>query len=266
MDSDSMAPEANQLERYLDGLMAEREAKQFLRTSDSELVERSLAMQFKIDNSLRRLYHFDPISVGAALKAGLKPADVSPQIELASAQHRPVNPPHGEFANSTTRRNWLQLAIPALVAGIAGLVIWSWPREKESEVMFLPTSLAVIFADTVERGFRPYYNCEDEQRFADTFEFRLGTPLALSPLPNGSKMLGLSYSGGISRKTTAMLCEVDNQEVMVFVDVDRGGNLGPVLDNDSAVNIFVEKKNGLVFCEVTPLQEPRIIPYFEFVE
>ena len=84
-------------------------------------------------------------------------------------------------------------------------------------------------------------------------------------MPQGTRMLGLSYPGGISRNTTAMLGEVDGKQVMVFVDdADNRDQVIASVDQDSNLNVFPVEKNGLVFCEVTPLSDPKMIQYFKF--
>ena len=74
-------------------------------------------------------------------------------------------------------------------------------------------------------------------------------------------MLGLSYAGGLSRDTTAMLCRVDGQPVMVFVD--RLANDLPLAwaNDKSGVHVHRVVRDGLVFYEVTPYESDRVIDY-----
>ncbi len=76
-------------------------------------------------------------------------------------------------------------------------------------------------------------------------------------------MLGLSYPGGLSRNTTAMLCEVDEQPVMVFVD--RLGKDEEVADRQAVPsiewNVFRSVRDGLVFYEVLPFEVLRVAKY-----
>ncbi|TWT78555.1 hypothetical protein Pla123a_13480 [Posidoniimonas polymericola] len=123
---------------------------------------------------------------------------------------------------------------------------------------FEPTELAALYRDAVDNGFEPYYECEDDDRFAAVFEKRQDAPLVLKEMPPGSRMLGLSYPGGFSRDTTAMLCEVDGQPVMVFVDrqdADRPELAD--LPAGSGLRVFRSELPGVVLYEVTPLDEPR---------
>ena len=75
-------------------------------------------------------------------------------------------------------------------------------------------------------------------------------------------MLGLSYSGGLSRHTTAMLCVVDEQPVMVFVDrveADRNQLYDDTLE--PPITVVRREYRGLVLYEVTPYRQARILDY-----
>ena len=109
------------------------------------------------------------------------------------------------------------------VLGIAGVVAWiivafQFSGQDRTEPLFVSRPLVSIYQEAVAQGFEPYYECREPDRFAYTFEQRQGIPIDLAPMPVGSGMLGLSYSGGLSRETTVMLCTIEEQPVMVFVD------------------------------------------------
>jgi len=251
------------LERFIDGLMSEAEAEAFLAsTEDRDQALRQREIQNEIDNSLRRSFKFDAVS-----------ADVVTEQILSGF---PSKSPKGIHSNSlssnlaSVQKNPLfKLAIAAsllLAIGLCGF--WIYGGSGSVEPHFQPRSLAMVYQETNDRGFRPYYNCEDEKRFADTFESRHGHRLALSSeMPDGTGMLGISYPGGISRNTTAMLGEVDGNPVMVFVDdATNRGNVIQAVEPGSNLNVFVVEKNGLIFCEVTPLDSAKLILHFEFPE
>jgi hypothetical protein len=71
-------------------------------------------------------------------------------------------------------------------------------------------------------------------------------------------MLGLSYPGGLSRDTTAMLCKVDGKPVMVFVDRPSKDQPLAVEHADAKTHVFRQERDGLVFYEVTPLDGPKV--------
>ena len=72
-------------------------------------------------------------------------------------------------------------------------------------------------------------------------------------------MLGISYPGGISRETTAMLCEIDNRPVMVFVDRVESDQTSAGLHDGGPpeVHVFCTVRQGLVFYEVSPFERAR---------
>ena len=134
------------------------------------------------------------------------------------------------------------------------------------EVQFNRVSLAKLYVDSVDRGFKPYYDCSDPDRFASEFQRRQGIELQLQALPQENKMLGVSYLGGISRSTTAVLFKSKGQPVVVFVDKEDL-ELDDLLDDKSpTISIHKSKKFGLVFYEVSKLEKPVITDYFQLFE
>ena len=79
-------------------------------------------------------------------------------------------------------------------------------------------------------------------------------------------MLGLSYMGGISRESTAMLCQVQQQPVLVFVDKISNDRGDLNVSTDPQLSIFREEKFGLVFYEVSPLAQASMMQYFELAD
>lgn len=77
-------------------------------------------------------------------------------------------------------------------------------------------------------------------------------------------MLGLSYPGGLSRDTTAMLCMVDESPVMVFVDrAAADSELAAQVASDSEINVFRSERDGLVMYEVSELETPRAMEFLD---
>lgn len=253
--------EANdsQLDRYLDGLMSDQESAAFLETVDADVLEKAENAQRMIDDSLMRF-----VSSGR-----LDESDIASRFIQARTDEPTVEPTlesGKRAASGFLNQSWVQAAVAAAVLLAAGLGIWFSSGSGVIEPVSGVRSLAAIYSEKVDSGFVPYYFCDDDVRFASTFESRLGQALVLAKLPANAEMLGISYLGGISRNTTAMLCKVDGQEVVVFVD--RAGEPGVSVATaeleDDGLNVFVEEKNGLVFCEVTPLESKQMIKHFLF--
>jgi hypothetical protein len=121
--------------------------------------------------------------------------------------------------------------------------------------------VAEVYRETVANGFDPYYECRDDERFAATFEQRQGIVLHLAAMPAGKGMLGLSYPGGLSRDTTAMLCRVDDQPVMVFVDRVENDQEDAGENSDASLRVQREVRDGLVFYEVAPQGTASVLEY-----
>jgi hypothetical protein len=158
------------------------------------------------------------------------------------------------------RHRSLRLALLALAAVIAWIVVGWQLVNRDEQPAFKPRSLAAIYQATVAKGFEPYYECREPDRFAETFARRQGVRLQLNDMPADRYMLGLSYPGGLSRMTTAMLCRVDEQPVMVFVDkqeVDRAQGE----DLEAGLSLLRQQRDGLVFYEITPVPEKSMIEY-----
>ena len=253
------------LERFVDGRMNDEEAREFMtKFANPEELLQQQKLQKGIDASLKRLFKSGGLDAETITNQYLdthgsdanKLDEDSPVPNLRDNRQSERSQPYTPY----------KLAIAALLLISLGLAIWNFRGARSPIVAkFEERPLAELYLETNQRGFRPYYNCEDDKRFADTFEVRQGQPLALGELPVGTRMLGLSYLGGMSRNTTAMLGEVDSARVIVFVDtVENRDRLMTAASPESELQIFIEEKNGLIFCEVTPLEAPMFIKHFEF--
>ena len=92
----------------------------------------------------------------------------------------------------------------------------------------------------------------------NTFAKRQRVPLGLSKLPADRRMVGLSYVGGFTRDTTAILGYAHNKPVIVFVDrrdVDNPSITVP--DPSSGLHLHRRELGDLVIYEVSPLPQPN---------
>ena len=60
-----------------------------------------------------------------------------------------------------------------------------------------------------------------------------------------------------------MLCRVDEQPVIVFVDKLESDRAQPLENSGAGVQLFREQRDGLVFYEVTPFAEPKVLKFLE---
>jgi hypothetical protein len=239
-----------QVDAYLDGLFepAEREACEHQLSAHPEIAH-EVELQARIDAALKRLY---PV-------AQVPQQQVSEVLDAAAASVQ--TKPRRRLPQRNMSRP-IRIALIGLAAGLAWVIV-AWQGENQPAItpFFQPRPVALVYQDVVENGFQPYYECHEADRFAATFQRRQGQALRLAALPAGSRMLGLSYAGGLSHETTAMLCEVDGQPVMVFVD--RLANDLPIASQHDAnkINVHRVARDGLVLYEVSPFEAARVIDF-----
>jgi hypothetical protein len=227
----------DEVERYVDGLMSADERAEFdRRMRDEAVLREEIELQRRVDDSLRRLF----------------PVPVEPPAPVGSEEVVP---------QSRSARRWLVPALAAAACLAWGAVIWQFVGGDSDEIASVERPLDEVGAEVIQAGFRPYWICDDDRRFAATFAARLGRPLRLLPLPEDRKMLGLSYLPSISRDTVAMLGTADGHEVIVFVD--RLGADRPLEQpaESTGWRWFRKQLDGLVMYELTPLSEPRFLDF-----
>jgi len=232
-------------------MLSDQEIDELLRSENRDALIQEKELQSQIDESLRRCYEFTPLSE-------------SQMTSLSTGSREQVAP--SKRVHGTNRKTFIQMAIAASLLIVSGIAVWQFSQSNKIDgPVFQPQALVKIYSKSIARGFSPYYHCDDQQRFADVFENRLGIPLRLAVLPADRKMLGISYLGGLSRHTTAMLCEIKSQPVIVFVDS---------LENDKpemaqavgTLFVFRQQKFGLVFYEVTPFPSAQMIEFMTRIE
>lgn len=238
------------LDAYLDGQLRAEELRAFQSRLNDPGIEREIKVQVQIDSSLHRLFQ-PTIPLLSDIEQRL-------DAEVPSTGDGSVAMDKHFFG----RRRWLIAAL-----AIAGAIVWvivafQIPRQNRSEPLFVSRPLTQIYRDAVAQGFEPYYECREPDRFAYIFEQRQGIPVHLDPMPAGSGMLGLSYSGGLSRDTTVMLCTVDERPVMVFVDRLAADQVSPeIVAAGEGLYVHRQQRDGLVMYEVTPFDRTHAIPY-----
>ena len=212
----------------------------------------------RIEQSLDRLFH--PPEMPAALRDQLQ----SRVVSVVEDSPRPIR----------KRSPGYSAAVVVLAIGLSGIAVRLWidalsgpAKDSSSEYAAAyhqpgeVKPLVAVYAETVDAGFRPGWLCEDDREFAQTFDRRHGQPLLLRDLPEGSRMLGLAYYGGLTPRTTSLLCEVDSQPVMVFIDNSSADAETPLTEPTDQLNIFSRSMGDLMLFEVTPLDESRVLAW-----
>ncbi|MEX2171236.1 MAG: hypothetical protein WD851_18085 [Pirellulales bacterium] len=245
-DRDGLPPDP-QLEAYLDGLLTGAERLAFEESLRNDPVRREqVELQTRIDASIARRHP----TTGPAPE---HLAELSAQFDAAGMAGRRRMPA------------WI-LGVAAAAAIGAVLLAWRPFGTGHSAPFFQPQPVAQLYAEAVESGFAPYYECDEADRFAAVFARRQGQPLRLLPLPESVEMLGISYPGGLSRDSTAMLCRVEGQPVMVLVDRAQADQSLAQQNNDPSLHVFREQRDGLVFYEITPFDAARVIDHLVIAE
>ena len=246
------------LERYLDGLLTDDELIEFEQRLESDgALQRGVEQHREFEERLNQA--FAPARLTAeALESLLNKSIQSDDSNKQSGTPKPAS-------SMKSRRRLVVGAICAIAAAIAWFFVsmQSGATRKVSP-FFEQRPLALIYQETIDNGFRPYYYCEDQARFARTFRKRQATPLELSETPADRRMVGLSFAGGLSRDTTAMLAYVEEQPVVVFIDRNEFDNEQLMSQRKKKhANLFVHRKElaDLVIYEVSPFDSAKMAPY-----
>lgn len=249
------------LERYLDGTLTGEQLEVFQAgvQEDPELAQ-VVSQDWAVVERLRQNLEPSIPSVEAIeqLLGGHS------AVSIADARERS---PLLEVERSISRRRMVGAIVGSGLAAAAAwiLVTLQFGGSDDVAPYFQQRPLASLYRESVTQGFRPYYYCEDQERFARTFLKRQATPLVLAELPQDRRMVGLSYPGGLSRDTTAMLAYVQEKPVIVFVDRLSVDNPALAATSAEDAGLFVHRSllGDLVMYEVTPLETPQMIRYLQ---
>ena len=254
-------PPSDLVSSYLDGLLVGEERDNFERQMqlDPALAE-EVELQLRVDESIGRLGN-PPEASPAFLEELASTDDESP---VAAASRATPSSHHRRPAKQSLRRYAL-LTLAASVAWfvVAAQFLWSGDTDPHP-VVFHQRPLTQLYQECVAEGFQPYWICDNETLFAATFERRQGVPLKLGDMPEDSRMVGLSYLAGISRRSTSLLAKVGNTPVVVFIDQShRDWNPATGHFPDLGLSVTRVEKLGLVFYEVSPLEKLVVVDYLQ---
>jgi anti-sigma factor RsiW len=190
------------LEAYLDGLLDDAQRAAFAERlrSDPELA-RQVELQLRIDGALDRLFHVETPShaqVSAALAAAVVP-EAPAILPMTKPLPASESPPAAATKPTAGKVYWAAAGLAAAAAIAWVITALTGGAPGVNGPVFTPRPLVEIYAQAVEAGFEPTYNCDEPEQFATTFKQRQGQPLRLMAMASGAKMLGLAYTGGLSR-------------------------------------------------------------------
>ncbi len=236
------------LDRYLDGLLGGQERASFeRRLAGDSAIAGEIACQRRIDACLDRLFAPPGLQeMGSRIAAVVWTAP--PRVVSAA---RPV-----------VRVRVLAVAAVIGVLAVLGLQLWSELRPGRTGDPYAPQprrSVAQVYVDTVDSGFRPNWVCKNEREFTTAFHRHLGQGLAFVSPPPGIAWAGVDYCNSISPSTMTVLAHVRGQPVIVFADrasVDKGATTVPP---GSALRLFRREVGGLVLYECTPHDQAYLL-------
>lgn len=261
----------DQLDPYLDG-----ELDPAARRSFDDLVRRqprlaeSVELQKRIDLALRRQFGEPrPTSLRQVLDAIDRHA-----ASLKTAAEGLAAPDENESdAASNTRLSlWARrLSIAAMLAVIAGgfWSAWNWWQSNRIEApdRFVWTAASYHRAKASD-GMKPYWLCESPEQFQQTFEQRLGQPLALKPMPEegGVRCTGIDYVDLITPKTVAVLIYDHETPIVVFIDTAEAAAAHPLslttCSGEQSLHLFSRTIGSLTLHEITPNDHSTALDFF----
>lgn len=232
----------DRLDAYLDGTLgpeARREVR--ARIADDPALQREVALQARIDESLRRC---------------CRAPDADVLLRKAGHAAPPARSAHGLI------RKIARMAA-VIVVGVTAVLAVFWfvgPTGRPPGAQSYPLlGMEGSYQALIAAGFQPDWRCETDKEFADTYSYRLGQALVLGQLPAGAEALGLSYSPAFSYNTIALLARVDGEPVVVFADVAGSVDGSAMEFSAPGVNVFRRQIGGIVLFEVTPLDRPTLL-------
>ena len=245
----------NKIERLIDQQSMHGKSPDLSEHDDRQQLQFELQLQKKIDAALGRKFPSEPVAESEYRK----------KIEaLVSNAEEPS-------VSKLQKRSALPVRVLVLAASVlfmVGVFSWLFVESDPSGAVFNRKPLAKLYKDSVDRGFKPYYFCEDPVLFAEQFETNVGVPLRLAEMPEHKQMVGIAFDGGVTRKTTSMLGLVNDQPVLVFVDKlsNDDEKMQAQVGKSDGYNIFRTTKHGLVYYEVSGFEEAQLIEYFERID
>lgn len=237
-----------QVDAYLDGLMSAAERADFERRIE---VEPALQQQVRLQQE-----------IDAALRRRLAP----PAASEAAAR---VRARIGSSGRGVLRLHRYGLLATAALVAFGSVGLWQWmyhdmhPTRAYWQRDRLPMATAYRFI--VSDGFEADWEC-DGAAFAGSVWVRLGEPVYVPQWPEGTKREGLSYVHAMSRDTMALLAWVAGERVVVFIDRlehDPGEAISALDELRTGLNEFRGQVGGLVMYEVSPFDEPHVLPLIQ---
>lgn len=239
---DAKQTREDRLEQYLDGLLVGDELATFERELESDpALQEQVALQRRIDASMERAF--------------------APPTE--SARDSPLAARDGVVARVGPRgfrRAFAVAASVAVVGAAAGLSWWTMQPNCDRPNPLAPVSPDQYYHTLVDCGFEPDWVCGTDAEFRTASARYVGVPFTVASAP-GLDVVGWMYQNPgvmLARSSTTLLARSDGEPVVVVMDrVDRDAPV--TIDPASELHLHRTERAGVVFYEVSPFTEPRVI-------
>jgi len=271
----------------LDALLDQQRAEsgrfdlQRLAEERPELAE-ELRIQLTIDESLRQRFAIPPLPI-LKLPEDPRPNDGDGDYQGdsggSSGGNRPPDRRPGPQRLPATDRgaaNWLRErfeSLPWFGWGVALVLVvgvgWlgaSWLSGDNASREFAPRPLTEIFAEQQAAGWPIQSPQASDNGFLREIYFRQGVAIAVQKLPAGVRLLGTTPLAGISRHSTALIGEAQSQPLLVLVDKRARDGHVPKPTPDAGLFQHRRELGDLVLYEVSPFDEPLLLPFLLQVE
>ena len=236
-----MPDDPTQLDRLIDAGADPADAPAELREE--------VALQADIDRSLRRLFETPEVDLDPALDARIDESLrrlFAPPAEAAPPA--PIRMP---------RRRWMGAVAAAAAVALVGAGVWLATRPPRER------GLAELYAQHVSSGM-VLFPCETPDQFQAWVEENYQASVRPEVEGEDLTFLGWNYDNAISKYTGVMLGKARGEDVVVLVDKASRDHAMSV-DPASGLRLFRREVGGLVFYELTPLEEPVFVETLEAV-
>ncbi|MEM1353457.1 MAG: hypothetical protein AAGC44_02635 [Planctomycetota bacterium] len=239
-----------ELEDYMDGRMTAEDREAFeCRMQDEPALAAEYRLQQRVDDSIGRLLAADMGRVASP------PSQIRDRLRRVSVE----TPTPRTLLHSTVFRLAALGGVAAAIALAAVLLLTNaGPSDGYDELQFV--EVGTVYQNEVEAGFKPDWVCDNAQ-FTQTIQETLGRKVALNPMPNDRRMLGLSYVPRARFDSVVMLGRYNGQDVLVFFDLATLADDFYSLEVNDGLYVHQRDLGDLRMIEVSPQDMSVFLDY-----
>lgn len=156
----------------------------------------------------------------------------------------------------------LRIAAMLLFASAAAIAGWALLSHWSQSMRERGPSWDQLYMAEINSGFDPDLKYTTQAELTELFVIRLGREVTLSQRDSsdGVELVGISLTPpAISIQTLTLLTRVDEKPVMMMADA-LSRDVEPPFDAGSGLYLHRREAPPLVYYEVSPWPEPRVIP------